>query len=104
MKRILTGSILLLLLSAAGDSFGQSNPAFGDNQMQVEPGVFAIYAGDVNQDGFLGVDDVTLVDNDNLAGVIGYVATDINGDGFLGVDDVTIVDNNNLAGVTAIIP
>ena len=104
MKRILTGSILLLLLSVAGDSFGQSNPAFGDNQVQVEPGVFAIYTGDVNQDGFIGVDDVTLVDIDNLNGLFGYYSTDLNGDGFLGVDDVSLVDINNINGIYAVIP
>lgn len=78
----------------------QTNNAFGDNQIQVEPGVFAIYAGDVNQDGFIGGDDVDIVDQDNLAGIFGiYTATDITGDGFVGGDDVNIVDVNNLTGI-----
>jgi hypothetical protein len=82
-----------------------ASQAFGDNQIEVEPGVFAMYTGDVNQDEFFGVDDVALVDNDNLSGLfLDYLATDLNGDGFLGVDDVAIVDNNNLLGIFALHP
>ena len=102
---------ITLLLLIAGlinsmDAQAQSSPnnALGDNQIEVEPGVFAIYSGDVNQDGFIGVDDVADVDNQNLAGDMGYVLGDINGDGFVGVDDVAIVDNNNLLGIFAITP
>ena len=39
----------------------------------------------MNQDGFIGVDDVTLVDIDNLNGLFGYYSTDLNGDGFTDV-------------------
>jgi hypothetical protein len=102
---------LVLLLLIAGvvnsiDAKAQSNQnnALGDNQIQLEPGVFAIYSGDINQDGFIGVDDVAIVDNQNLNGDMGYVLGDVNGDGFVGVDDVAIVDNNNLLGVFAITP
>jgi len=102
---------LVLLLLIAGvvnsvDAKAQSNKnnALGDNQIQLEPGVFAIYSGDINQDGFIGVDDVAIVDNQNLNGDMGYVLGDVNGDGFVGVDDVAIVDNNNLLGVFAITP
>ncbi len=80
----------------------QSNPnnAYGDNQIEVEPGVFAIYSGDVNQDGFIGSDDVVTIDIDNINGVFGiYTATDINGDSFVGSDDVVIADVNNINGV-----
>ena len=105
MNKILKGIIMGLFLLACSEVNAQSpNAAYGDNQMEVEPGVFAIYSGDVNQDGFIGVDDVTVVDNDNLAGAFGYVVSDLNGDGFLGVDDVALVDNNNLNGVFAILP
>ena len=64
--------------------------------------------GDVNQDGFIGGDDVGPVDNDNLAGLTafdsGYMTNDINGDGFVGGDDVSITDNNNLLGVFYLYP
>jgi hypothetical protein len=98
--------VVVLMLMFGFDVNAQSNPnnALGDNQLEVEPGVFAIYSGDVNQDGFIGVDDVAIIDNDNAAGAIGYVVTDLNGDGFLGVDDVAIADNNNALGIFAITP
>jgi len=77
---------LVLLLLIAGvvnsiDAKAQSNQnnALGDNQIQLEPGVFAIYSGDINQDGFIGVDDVAIVDNQNLNGDMGYVLGDVNG-------------------------
>ena len=77
-----------------------TNKAYGDNMKEVEPGVFAIYSGDVNQDGYIATDDVTLVDNDNLNGLSGsYLVTDLNGDTYVGTDDVTLCDNNNLMGI-----
>lgn len=82
-----------------------ASQAFGDNQVMVDPGVYAIYSGDVTQDGFIGGDDVGIVDNDNIVGLYGgYYHTDINGDGFIGGDDVGIVDNNNLGGIYALTP
>ncbi|MFZ7153201.1 MAG: hypothetical protein ACO1HP_05455 [Bacteroidota bacterium] len=80
------------------------NQAYGDNLVQVA-GVWAMYSGDVNQDGFIGGDDVGAVDNDNLAGLFfTYTTSDINGDLFVGGDDVGVVDNNNLAGVYLLRP
>ena len=80
----------------------------GPMMMEVEPGVWAFFAGDVTQDGFIGGDDVGLIDNDNINGVTsfdyGYITNDINGDGFVGGDDVGIVDNNNITGVFYLYP
>lgn len=74
--------------------------AYGSNMIEIEPGIWAFYSGDVTQDEFMGSDDVSIIDNDNLAGLsFDFLATDINGDGFVGSDDVSIADNNNLAGV-----
>lgn len=80
----------------------------GPMMIEVEPGVWAFFAGDVTQDGFIGGDDVGLIDNDNISGVtsfdFGYISNDINGDGFVGGDDVGVVDNNNIAGVFYLYP
>lgn len=77
----------------------------GPMMVEVEPGVWAFFAGDQTQDGFVGGDDVSNVDNDNLAGLLfEYLNTDINGDGFVGGDDVSITDNNNLLGVFYLYP
>ncbi len=104
---IQTWSNAAVMVTANGSfNFSTSaSQAFGDNQIEVAPGVYAIYSGDVNQDGFIGGDDVGVVDNDNLVGLfLDYYVTDLNGDGFVGGDDVGLVDNNNLAGVFAITP
>lgn len=75
------------------------------SMIEVDPGVWAFYSGDVTQDGFIGGDDVGQVDNDNLAGLyFDYLTSDVNGDGFVGGDDVGIVDNNNLLGVYYLYP
>lgn len=91
--------IFLGILDARCQTIAPNN-AYGDNQAQVELGVFAIYSGDINQDGFISTDDVALVDADNLAGLFGgYILTDLNGDTFVSTDDVALVDTNNSNGV-----
>ena len=67
---------------------------------QLSNGKWAMWVGDVTQDGFVGGDDVGSVDNDNLLGIyLEYRNSDVTGDGFVGGDDVGAVDNNNLLGV-----
>ncbi|MBL7772952.1 MAG: hypothetical protein JNM95_08830 [Chitinophagaceae bacterium] len=58
-----------------------ANQAFGSNQKDVEPGVWAIYSGDINQDGAIDVFDYLLQDTDIIASVSGYLPFDLNGDG-----------------------
>ena len=67
---------------------------------QLSNGKWAMWVGDVTQDGFVGGDDVGSVDNDNLLGIyLEYRNSDVTGDGFVGGDDVGAVDNNNLLGI-----
>ncbi|MBK7966905.1 MAG: hypothetical protein IPK10_17680 [Bacteroidetes bacterium] len=69
--------------------------AYGSNQVQVAPGVWAMYSGDLSpQDEFIDILDQGVIDNDifNFAG--GYVVSDLNGDGFVDIVDQSIVDNN----------
>ena len=69
--------------------------AFGSNQVQLAPGLFAMYSGDLSpQDEFIDLLDQGVIDNDifNFAG--GYVVSDLNGDGFVDLVDQAIVDNN----------
>ncbi|MEI2724404.1 MAG: hypothetical protein V9H26_12990 [Verrucomicrobiota bacterium] len=50
----------------------------GANQKEVEPGVFALFTGDINQDGFIDGFDYPDLDSDsqnNLSGV--YVASQL---------------------------
>ncbi len=83
-----------------------TNKAFGNNQIQVDasPVRFAIYSGDVNQDGTVDIADGGLVDNDASAFVTGYVPTDVNGDSITDIDDAVFVDNNGLNFIGKVTP
>ena len=72
------------------------NIRFGSNQIQVDtsPIRFAVYGGDVDQDGSVDATDVSLVDNDAANYVSGYVFTDLTGDNFVDGTDFVIADNN----------
>jgi uncharacterized protein (DUF2141 family) len=63
--------------------------------------VFAIFSGDVNQDGSVDTADMTPVDNDAGNYALGYLPTDANGDGTVDTSDMTIVDNNAAGYVVA---
>ena len=82
-----------------------ANMAMGDNQVMVEPGVFALYTGDINQDDFIDSNDFPDMDNDIFNGIaFEYATTDLNGDGFVDSNDFPVLDNNIFNGVTAIHP
>ena len=79
--------------------------AYGDNLLEVETGIFAIYCGDMNQDGFVDSFDYPLLDNDIFNGVNGvYVNTDLNGDGFVDSFDFPLFDINSFNGISVIRP
>ncbi len=63
----------------------------------VASGVFAFYAGDINQDG--GIDGVDMNTIDNEIGFFGYNNSDINGDGGTDGQDMNFVDNNSQLGL-----
>ncbi len=70
--------------------------AYGSNQIQVDasPVKFAIFGGDVNQDGTVDATDVALIDNDAANFNGGYIVTDLTGDSFVDGTDFAIADNN----------
>ena len=80
--------------------------ALGSNMKEVPTtgsGVWALYTGDLNQDGFIDSFDFPDFDTDSFNGVSGvYVATDLNGDGFVDSFDFPILDENSFNGVTAV--
>jgi hypothetical protein len=82
-----------------------ASQAFGSNQVELEPGVFAIFTGDINQDGFVDSFDFPALDTDIFNGVSGvYVNTDLNGDGFVDSFDFPLFDANSFNGVSAMTP
>lgn len=80
-----------------------SAKAYGNN-MKKAGTRWVIFGGDVKQDGFVDLDDNTLIENDAYNFVSGYVKTDVNGDNFVDIDDQTIADNNAYNFVTKATP
>jgi hypothetical protein len=82
-----------------------ASQAFGNNMILVNPGLWAIYAGDLNQDGHVDGDDFMIYDLDSYEGVrSGYIVSDINGDGFVDGNDFPVFDMNIFNGVSSIKP
>jgi hypothetical protein len=75
--------------------------AYGNNLVQTATGVFAIYGGDINQDGVVDALDLINLDNDASAFTTGYLPTDINGDGTVDVLDMLLADNNSAAFISS---
>ena len=83
-----------------------SSQAYGNNMMQADaaPIRFAIYSGDVNQDGTIDLTDGSLIDNDALSFASGYLPTDVNGDDVTDITDAVLADNNGFNFVSKITP
>lgn len=96
--------LILTFILLSGWSMAQTNNAYGNNQKQVEPGVFAIYSGDINQDGVVDIVDQITMDNDLSIFAAGYVLTDLNGDSVVDILDQIILDNNIAAFVAVLSP
>jgi len=78
------------------DFSSSANKAYGDNQVDVGGGVYALWNGDVNQDGMIENTDYTLMENDVLSILFGYYSTDLTGDGVVENSDYTLMENNVL--------
>lgn len=82
-----------------------ASQVYGDNQVEVEPNVFAMYTGDLNQDEFIDAFDFPLFDADAYLSISSeYVYTDMNGDGFVDAFDFPIYDVNSSNGITSLHP
>jgi hypothetical protein len=70
--------------------------AYGGNQKEVSPGIFALYSGDVVKDANEAIElsDVAQLEADNTAFAFGYVATDIDGSGGVDLGDFPLLEAN----------
>lgn len=80
-----------------------SNKAYGNN-LKLINGKWCIFAGDVNQDGFVNPQDLNFVFNDNVNGSTGYISTDVNGNLFTEIEDLSLVFINSVLGVESVRP
>ena len=76
-------------------SFGNTSFVYGGNLGTSYDNHRVIYAGDVNQDGYIDTQDYIGVDNDSYNYVFGYVITDVDGSGLVDTNDYIFIDNNN---------
>ncbi len=92
--------------SSSYDFTTAASQAYGNNQIQVDasPVRFAIYGGDVNQDGSTDALDLSMADNDVFNFVTGYVKSDVNGDNTVDANDLGLIDNNAINFVSRISP
>lgn len=74
-----------------------ADKAYGNNMIEVEPGTWAFYSGDINQDGAIDGLDMNYIDNN--VGFFGYSDSDINGDGATDGLDMNYIDNNSQLGI-----
>ena len=83
-------------ISNSYDFTNSVNKAYGNNLVKVNnsPQRFAVYSGDIDQDGAIDVSDGSITENDAYAFISGNVITDLNGDGIVDIGDVVFVDNN----------
>lgn len=86
------------------DFTNSSNQAFGNNLKLVSnlPVKFAMYSGDVNQDGVIDVADLAKIEND--VSLTGYETSDVTGDNIVDSSDLSIGENNVSEGVIVIKP
>lgn len=81
-----------------------ASKAFGNNLVHLPCGKWAIYAGDISQDGIVDSGDMIIVDNGASTFSTGYLPDDCNGDGIIDSSDMLLVDNNNRLFIIALTP
>lgn len=90
-------------LTTTYDFASSASFAYGDNMKPVGS-VFAIWGGDINQDGLVDSGDMNPVENESTLVTMGYLPEDVNGDGIIDSGDMNIVENNSTAVIQVITP
>jgi PKD repeat protein len=81
-----------------------ANKAYGNNMRNMGSGVYAIYTGDITQDGSIDFNDYPDLDIGSNNGDLGYFTTDLNGDASVDFNDYPTLDINSNDGIIAIVP
>jgi len=71
-----------------------ASQAYGNNQFHLGNGVYALWSGDLNQDGVIESADYLKQETDLLSILFGYYHTDLNGDGVVESSDYILMENN----------
>jgi hypothetical protein len=86
------------------DFSSSATKAYGSNLCELLPGIFGIFAGDVNQDGVINLSDREAINDHYLTTMYGYQCTDINGDAVINLSDREIVNDAYLKTVQVKVP
>ena len=93
-----TWSAIPVLMSTPNKSYdfstGQST-AFGSNLVNLSDGNFALWSGDINQDGLIESTDYSSIENSSQNFLFGYVPDDLNGDELVESADYSMIENNS---------
>jgi hypothetical protein len=71
-----------------------ASQAFGDNQILVDNGTYALYSADLNGDQNADLMDMSILEIDASNFEYGYLNTDLNGDGNVDLLDVPFLEFN----------
>jgi len=81
-------------LNANYNFIENSGQAYNNNLKMLSPGIYGIYAGNVNADGQVDNLDINLIQSSASTFSLGYLLTDVNGDGVVDALDLIMTDNN----------
>jgi hypothetical protein len=90
------------------DFTATASQAFGSNLFDLngDGSVWGMFGGEIYgaggtlpADGYVDINDVNAVYNENVNGAYGYMLEDITGDGFVDINDFNMVYNNNVYGI-----
>jgi hypothetical protein len=95
---------VLISSNTTYDFSNAANKAYGDNQLDMGNGQYAIYSGDINQGFVIDAFDYILLDPDVINGESGYLTTDLTGDGAADTFDYILLDANLISGLGVITP
>ncbi len=73
--------------------------AYGNNQACLGNGRYGLFAGDVNQDGYININDLSVTIDQVRMGGMGYLPEDITGNGFVDINDLSPVIDNVRKGI-----
>lgn len=86
--------ITLSAIPVTYDFSTAASKAYGNNMIQVQNGVWALYTGELNYDGNIDLLDNAILENSIFNFDYGYIETDINGDGNVDLLDSPMPDDN----------
>lgn len=81
-----------------------ASQAYGDNMLEMESGVFAMYQGDLAADDLVDLSDYSIWESKYFDFAFGVEPTDLNGDGLVDLSDYSIWEANYFSFIFAAYP